>query len=100
MEFELLAKLVVVSGISVSLVQEILKLRIIPLVFANRYPVPTNIVLSVIASVIALYTQGLLEVSSWLTIGTTVMATAVIASMTYNNLLDNWKQLKTLEGEK
>ena len=99
MELEFFATVAVVSGFAVTIVQQILKSKIVPMSFANKYPVPTNIVLSVIASVVALYTQNALSVSSWLEIAATCGTVAVVAAVTYNQLLANWSELKETEGQ-
>ena len=100
LELEYFMTISLVSGLAVSVVQEILKLKIIPLSFANRYPVPTNIVLSVIASIVAISQHGVLELASWLELASTAGFTAVVAAITYNNLMRNWTQLQSIEGEK
>lgn len=100
MDLQFFVTLTVLSGFAVTIAQEILKLKIVPVPFANRYPVPTCLVLSVVASFVALWTQNALHVASWLEIAGTVGVTALVAAMTYNNLFSNWKQLKDIEGEK
>jgi hypothetical protein len=95
MEFLTQAALVA-SGV-VLLVQQILKLNIVPLAFANRYPVPTNILLSIVATIVLVPVQW-----SWDNIGhlaVQVGTVAVTAAIAYNQLLGKWAQLKSIEGE-
>lgn len=98
MEFGFFATLTVVSGLAVSVVQEMLKFKFFPANFANKYPVQTNVVLSFIGACIALHTQGSLHVASWLEIISTGGAVAVVAAITYNQLLGNSTQIKAMEG--
>lgn len=99
MEIELFTRVAALSALSVVAVQEILKLKIVPVSFANRYPVPTNIILSIIAAVIVSW-QDLLNVVVWTDYIVLAGVTAVVAAITYNSLLKNWSQLKSMEGEK
>lgn len=87
------------AAIAVVVVQQILKLKFIPVSFANKYPVPTNILLSIVASVVAVWQNGVTAVSwqDWLVLAFTV---SVVAAITYNALLRNWSELRATEGEK
>ena len=81
----------------VLLVQQILKLKVVPLAFANRYPVPTNIVLSVIATLVLVPIQW-----SFDNVGHIVMqvaTVAVTAAIAYNQLLSKWTELRATEGD-
>lgn len=80
----------------VLVVQEILKLRVVPLAFANKYPVPTNILLSVIVTFFMVPVQWGLE-----NIGTLLVqigTVAVIAAIAYNQLLAKSPEIKSMEG--
>ena len=81
----------------VLLVQQILKLNIVPLAFANRYPVPTNIILSVIATVFLVSINWSLDNIGDLALQ--IGSVAVIAAIAYNQLLGKWEQLRSAEGE-
>lgn len=81
----------------VLLVQQILKLNIVPLAFANRYPVPTNIILSVIATVFLVPINWSLDNIGDLALQ--IGSVAVIAAIAYNQLLGKWEQLRSAEGE-
>lgn len=88
------------AAIGVVVVQQVLKLKIIPLAFANRYPVLTNILLSIVASVVAVTQAGLVKATSWVDWLMLVVTVSVTAAIIYNQLLKNWTQLRATEGEK
>ncbi len=97
---DLLTQATLLAAGAVTVIQQILKLNIIPVAFANKYPVPTNLLLSLIATVIV--TVPVVQVGwSWDNaplILRTFMLVAVGAAVVYNQLLDRWKQLKEAEG--
>lgn len=86
------------AAIAVVVVQQILKLKFIPVSFANKYPVPTNILLSVVASIVAVWQNGVNAVTwqDWVVLAFTV---SVVAAITYNALLRNWTELRATEGQ-
>lgn len=92
---EFLNQSAVVASAAVVLVHQILKLKIVPLSFANRYPVPTNIILSVIATIFVVNPHVGASVTDWLIQAGTIAVTAAIA---YNQLLAPWGELKASEG--
>lgn len=98
---DLLTQATLLAAGAVLLVQQILKLNIIPVAFANRYPVPTNILLSIIATIIV--TVPVVHVGfSWHNLPVilrTFGLVAVGAAIAYNQLLGKWQQLKEAEGE-
>lgn len=98
MEIELFTKVAALSALSVVAVHEILKLKIVPVSFANRYPVPTNIILSILSAVIVSW-QDFLNVTVWTEYVVLAGVTSVVAAITYNSLLKNWTQLQEIEGE-
>lgn len=79
-------------------VQEVLKLKVVPLAFANRYPVPTNILLSIGAALVVVWQTAIQPVvwTDWILLVGTIV---VVAALTYNMTLRNWSQLKEIEGE-
>ena len=81
----------------VLLVQQILKLNIVPLAFANRYPVPTNILLSIVATLFLVPINWSLDNIGDLALQ--IGSVAVIAAIAYNQLLGKWEQLRSAEGE-
>lgn len=91
------ATLTLLSAGAVTIVHQILKLKIVPLAFANRYPVPTNIILSVLAALIVQW-QALATLVSWQDWAVFIGLVAVIAAITYNQLLGRWAELKSIEG--
>ena len=86
-----------IAALAVVVVQEVLKLKIVPSQVANRYPVPTNIVLSVGASLIVVWVGKIhpVGVNDWLLLLATV---SVSAAIVYNALLAGWSQLKSMQG--
>lgn len=107
MEWEFLVKAVLAAGFAVAVIQQILKSNFIPVTFANRYPVPTNIVLSIVASVVVMWSQAVEAFNQALALGFTVStltslavvagSIGLIASITYNNMLDKWPWIKRNE---
>lgn len=83
---------------AVTIVHEILKLKVVPVAFANRYPVPTNIILSVLAAFIVKW-QDLATLHTFAQWATFIGLVAVIAAVTYNQLLGKSAELKSMEGE-
>ncbi len=81
----------------VLLVQQILKLNIVPLAFANRYPVPTNILLSIVATIFLVPINWSLDNVGDLALQ--IGTVAVVAAIAYNQLLGKWEQLRAAEGE-
>lgn len=85
------------SAGAVALAVQILKLKIVPIDFANRHPVPTNIIISVVAAVIAV-SQTKLNAHSWSDWAGIVGTIVVLAAFTYNQVLARWSQLRQMEG--
>lgn len=81
----------------VVVVQEVLKLKVVPVAFANRYPVATNVILSVITTLFLVpITWSLDNIGHLLVqIGTV----AVVASIAYHALVKP-SAVRELEGEK
>jgi len=96
---ELFAQWTALAAISVVVVQQILKLNIVPVYFANKYPVATNIVLSIIASVVANGTSAVVHLQNvwqWIAYVATV---SVVAALTYNNTIRNSAVIQRLSGK-
>lgn len=85
---ELFTQITALAALSVVAVQQILKLNVIPLYFANKYPVVTNVLLSALASVIVTWKTAvsLVGVGSWVAYIGTV---SVLAAITYNMTIKN-----------
>lgn len=76
------------AALAVVAVQQILKLNVIPVYFANKYPVATNVVLSAIAAVVVDW-NNLVSLVGWADWVTEVAAIVVVAAITYNMTLRN-----------
>lgn len=94
---EFLSGAALTAATVVVLVHQVMKLQIVPIAFANRYPVPTNLILSLIATIFIVNPDWSFNNSPNILIqwGTV----AVVAAIAYNQLLRNWDQLKASEGE-
>jgi hypothetical protein len=89
----LLASLAVTTGV------QVLKSKILPAWF-NKHPVVTNIVLSIGATIWVLNNNGTTWVwQNWTDIVGTIATIAVVAAISYNQLLANWVGLKKTESE-
>lgn len=82
------AEITALAALSVVAVQSILKLNVIPVYFANKFPVITNILLSIVASVIVTWQTvvDLVTATQWIVYVATV---SVLAAITYNMTLRN-----------
>ncbi len=85
------------ASLSVVAVQSILELNVVPLYFANKFPVLTNVVLSAIASVIVTWetTVALVGWKQWVSYVATV---SVLAAITYNMTLRNSDAVQRLSN--
>tara|TARA_B100001250_G_C19069188_1_gene473537 strand:+ start:159 stop:455 length:297 start_codon:yes stop_codon:yes gene_type:complete len=82
------AEITALAALAVVVVQQILKLDVIPLYFANKYPLVTNVLLSAVASVVVTWQTALslTSVWAWLAyIGTLSVLSAVVYNMTLRN---------------
>lgn len=92
-------KVTLLSAAAVLGVEQILKLKVVPLAFANRYPVITNVLLSIVAVVIATW-QDFVNLQVWTDWIVLVGLVAVTAAITYNQLVGRSPVIQSLEGEK
>lgn len=99
MEVAFFTHTVALAALAVVAVQQILKLKVIPIAFANRYPVPTLILLSIGSSVFVVWRSVVAVPVAWTDWLLLIATTAVVAAITYNNTIRNWAQLRSLEGE-
>lgn len=90
----------VLAGLAVLLVQQILKLKFIPIAFANRYPVPTNIILSFIAAIVVVWQANVKAPVAWTGWIQLIATISLVAAFSYNMTLRNWPELRAVEGEK
>lgn len=98
MQSDYFTQVVVLSGMAVLVIQQILKFNFIPVAFANRYPVPTVILLSIVASIIAAWTTSISPQNpmQWVSFAGLILLTATV---TYNSTIKNWSQLRSAEGD-
>lgn len=87
----------ILSALAVLALHQILKLKFIPIGFANKYPVPTLILLSIGAAAVAVLTTPVTATSwtDWLLLVVTI---AVVAAVVYNSTIRNWAELRASEG--
>lgn len=88
---------VALSALAVVALHQILKLKIVPLSFANKYPVPSLIVLSIGASLVATWKTAV-QPHSWTDWLVLVATIAVSAALTYRTTIQSWAQLRAMEG--
>ena len=85
---EYFTQITALAALSVVAVQQILKLNVIPVYFANKYPVITNILLSVVASVVVTWKTAV-ALTTWVEWVVYVATVSVLAAVTYNMTLKN-----------
>lgn len=77
------------AALSVVAVQQILKLNVIPLYFANKYPIFTNIMLSIIASVVVTWKTATVNLITVWDYVVYVATLSVLSAITYNMTIRN-----------
>lgn len=85
---EYFAQITALAALAVVAVQQVLKLNVVPVYFANKYPVFTNIALSIIASVVVTYKTAI-NLVNWQQWVVYVATVSVLAAITYNMTLRN-----------
>lgn len=95
---EYFAQVTLLAGLAVVVVQQILKLNVIPVFFANKYPVFTNVLLSLIASVVVQW-QTAVSLVTWLQWVTYVATVSVVAAVTYNMTLRNSEGVQEISNK-
>lgn len=85
------------AALAVVAVQQILKLRVVPISIANKYPVFVNIGLSIVAALVVSW-QTAVNLKNWVEWVVYVATVSVVAAIVYNNTLSNSDQIKSLEG--
>jgi len=95
---ELFSQYTALAALAVVAVQQILKLNVIPVYFANKYPVITNVILSTIASVIVTWQTAvtLVDWKDWVVYIATV---SVLAAITYNMTLRNSEAVQRVSNK-
>lgn len=95
---EFFSEITALAALAVVVVQQILKLNAVPLYFANRHPVPTNIALSIIAAVVVTW-QTAVALSTWVEWVVYVGTISVLAAVTYNMTLSNSEEIQKLSDK-
>ena len=85
---EFFTEVTALAALAVVAVQQILKLNVIPLYFANKYPLVTNLLLSLIASIVVTW-QTTVSLVTWVEWVVYVATVSVLAAITYNMTLRN-----------
>jgi hypothetical protein len=95
---EFFSEVTALAALSVVAVQQILKLNVVPIYFANKYPILTNIVLSAIAAVVVTWQTAvqLIGVIDWIVYVATV---SVLAAITYNMTLRNSETVQRVSNK-
>lgn len=98
MDLAYFAQVTGLAALAVVVVQQILKARIVPVVFANRAPVLTNVLLSIVASVVVSWQTALTITTpaGWLAY---TLLVSVVSAITYNNTIRNSAAIRSTEGE-
>lgn len=95
---EFLTHVTALSGLAVVAIQQILKLKVVPVSFANRYPVPTLILLSILTSIFIVWRELVAAPASWTDWVLLVVTVGIVAAFTYNNTVRNWTEVRASEG--
>lgn len=90
---EFFTEVTALAALAVVAFQQILKLNVVPIFLANKYPVYTNIVLSIAASVFV-QVQNLVNLVDWKDWVLHIATVAVVAAITYNMTLRNSPELQ------
>ena len=91
------AEITALAALAVVAVQQILKLNVVPVFFANKYPVITNMVLSVIASVVVTM-NTVVSLVGWTEWVVYVATISVLAAITYNMTIRNSDVIQSISN--
>jgi hypothetical protein len=97
MDLSFFAQVTALAALAVVVVQQILKARIVPIAFANRYPVFTNIILSVIAAIVVSWKTAV-TITTWQGWVVYSALISVVAAITYNNTIRHATEIRETEG--
>lgn len=92
---EFFTEVTALAALAVVAVQQILKLNIIPVYFANRFPLLTNVLLSTIASVVVTWNTAL-QLVGWTEWVAYIATISVLAAITYNMTLRNSETVQSI----
>lgn len=95
---EYFAEITALAALSVVAVQQILKLNVIPVYFANKYPLVTNVLLSVVASVVVTW-QTALNLVQWTEWVAYIGTVSVLSAITYNMTLRNSEAVQSVSNK-
>lgn len=95
---ELFSQITALAALSVVAVQQILKLNVLPIYIANKYPILVNVILSIIASVVVTWQTAvvLTGAGEWIAYVATV---SVLAAITYNMTLRNSEAVQSISSD-
>jgi hypothetical protein len=96
---EYFTQITALAALSVVAVQQILKLDVIPVYFANKYPILTNVLLSIVASVVFTWKTAV-ALAGWAQWVAYVATVSVLAAITYNMTLRNSDGLQKVSSRK
>lgn len=96
---EYFAEITALAALAVVAVQQILKLNIVPVYFANKYPVLTNIALSAVASVVVTW-QTAINLVHWQEWAVYVGTISVLAAITYNMTIKHSDEIQSISSNK
>lgn len=96
---EYFTEITALAALAVVAVQQILKLNVVPIYFANKYPIVTNILLSLLASVIVSW-QTAISLVGWIDWITYVATVSVVAAVTYNMTIKNSEAVQNVSSRK
>ncbi len=85
---EYFTEVTALAALSVVAVQQILKLNVIPVYFANKFPLVTNLLLSIAASLVVSW-QTTVSLVTWVEWVVYVATVSLLAAITYNMTLRN-----------
>lgn len=95
---EYFAQITALAALAVVAVQQILKLNVIPVYFANKYPVLTNIALSIVAAIVVTW-QTAITLVDWKQWVAYVVTLIVLSAVTYNATLRNSEAVQRLSNK-
>ena len=95
---EIFTEITALAALAVVAVQQLLKLNIVPVYFANKYPLVTNVLLSIGAAFFVQY-QTVVNLNSWIEWLSYVAVVSVVAAITYNNTLRNSDTVQMLSSK-
>jgi hypothetical protein len=87
----------IITALATTGILQLLKLRIVPTNFVNKYPVPSLLVVSTLSAVL-ITAWNWVNPTGWKDWVVMVAVIAVSAALTYRTTLQNWTELRSLEG--